>query len=224
MLTSWKARLSLGHANCWSFLHEIFGKEEPAAMFSSIASMRAAPKCGARSGLVRCRMHAQRFTSEPTARHNCPALVDVWAAWLGGRIGQKGGCAQCAHPGLRIGSYRWRTGPDSVCFGGSPVFAGAGTRFESHLGHSVSAGQGPFSAFFVWTVSTLSPLIGCSGCVGSRKRLIRLCGGAFGYGGPGASSRGSLLGVHPRSSFRRVLHSLIHGGQGRSQHDLLNIL
>ena len=66
--------------------------------------------------------------------------------------GEKWGCGQCPHFGSR-------TGPYSVCFGGSPVFAGAGTRFESLLGHSVSVGQEPFWCFFVWTVSTLSPLI-----------------------------------------------------------------
>ena len=44
-----------------------------------------------------------------------------------------------------------------VC-GGSSGFAGAGTRFESHLGHVFSLFRGLW-AFFVWTVSTLSPLI-----------------------------------------------------------------
>ena len=73
--------------------------------------------------------------------------------------GEKWGCGQCPHFGSRTGSYRGRTGPDSLCFGGSPVFAGTGTRFESHLGHSVSAVQWLFSCFFVGTVSTLSSLI-----------------------------------------------------------------
>ena len=54
------------------------------------------------------------------------------------------GCGQCPHFGSRTGPYRCWTGPDSLCFRGSPVFAGAGMRFESHLGHSVSAGQRPF--------------------------------------------------------------------------------
>ncbi len=34
-----------------------------------------------------------------------------------------------------------RIGPDSACFRGFPVFTRAGMQFESHLGHSVSAGQ-----------------------------------------------------------------------------------
>lgn len=54
----------------------------------------------------------------------------------------KSACGQCPHFGRRIGSYVGRIGPDSACFRGPPVFAGAGIPFESHLGHSVSAGQG----------------------------------------------------------------------------------
>lgn len=59
----------------------------------------------------------------------------------------------------RIGSYRCRTGPDWRCVRGSGGNSGPGTRFESHLGHSVFPAQGLFWCFFVWTVSTLSPLI-----------------------------------------------------------------
>jgi hypothetical protein len=58
----------------------------------------------------------------------------------------KSACGQCPHFGLRIASYVGRIGPDSVCFRGSPGFAGPGMQFESHLGHSVSAGQGPIGA------------------------------------------------------------------------------
>ena len=74
-----------------------------------------------------------------------------------GRDGQKGGCAQCAHPGLRIGSYWCRTGPDSVCFGGRPVFAGAGTRFESHLGHVFSLFRGLLASECAQTVHLWAP-------------------------------------------------------------------
>ena len=49
-------------------------------------------------------------------------------------------------PGFRMS---WRE--SSVCKGW--------TRFESQLGPSVPAGQGPFLCFFVWTVSTLLPLM-----------------------------------------------------------------
>jgi hypothetical protein len=49
---------------------------------------------------------------------------------------QKRGCAQCARPGLRIGSYICRTGPDSACFREFPVYTRAGMQFESHLGHA----------------------------------------------------------------------------------------
>jgi hypothetical protein len=49
--------------------------------------------------------------------------------------------AQCAHFGRRTGPYITRTGPDWLCFRKFAVFARTGMRFESHLGHSVSAGQ-----------------------------------------------------------------------------------
>jgi hypothetical protein len=42
----------------------------------------------------------------------------------------------CPHFGPRTGSYWGRTGPDSACFRGSPVFARVGIQFESHLGHA----------------------------------------------------------------------------------------
>jgi hypothetical protein len=52
------------------------------------------------------------------------------------------GCAQCAHPGLRIGPYIGRTGSYWLCFREFPVFARAGVRFESHLGHVFSLFRG----------------------------------------------------------------------------------
>jgi hypothetical protein len=52
------------------------------------------------------------------------------------------GCVQSTHFGLRIGSYWGRIGPDSGCFRGSPVFAGEGMQFESHLGHVFSLLRG----------------------------------------------------------------------------------
>ena len=71
---------------------------------------------------------------------------------------------QCPHFTLGTGSYSRRTASDCLCFREFPVFARAGTRFESHLGHSVSAGQtglepqsvhklcwmGPSGALFCW--------------------------------------------------------------------------
>jgi hypothetical protein len=50
-----------------------------------------------------------------------------------------------------------RIGPDSACFRGSPVIARAGMQFESHLGHSVSAGQMLF-AFLLLTKLDFSKL------------------------------------------------------------------
>ena len=60
----------------------------------------------------------------------------------GGAENDEMGCAQCAHFGLRIGPYIGRTGSDRVCFRGSGEFAGAGMRFESHLGHVFSLFRG----------------------------------------------------------------------------------
>ena len=65
------------------------------------------------------------------------------------RSEQKERCAHCPHFWLRIGWYMGRIGSDSVCFREFPVFAGAGMRFEFHVGHSVSAGQRPFGPLTV---------------------------------------------------------------------------
>ena len=96
---------------------------------------------------------------KPIPNTSAPHPVNAGSGRLGRLCGESWGCGQCPHFGSRTGPYWCRTGPDSVCFGGSPVFARAGTRFESHLGHSVSAGQGPFLVFFVCTLCTLPPLI-----------------------------------------------------------------
>jgi len=72
---------------------------------------------------------------------------------------EKRGCAQCAHPGLRIGSYRFRTGPDWRCLRGSGGNSRAGTRFESHLGHVFSLFRGLWSSECV-QISFYGPLRG----------------------------------------------------------------
>jgi hypothetical protein len=72
-----------------------------------------------------------------------PHSVTAGCGCLGEAFGgEKWGCGQCPHFGCLTGLYWCRTGPDSACSGGSPVFAGPGTRFESHLGHSVFPVQG----------------------------------------------------------------------------------
>ena len=77
-----------------------------------------------------------------------PHPVDVGVRLFGGGLGgENWGCGQCPHFGSRTGSYRCRTGQDSVCLGGSPVFARAGTRFESHLGHVFSLFRGFLACF-----------------------------------------------------------------------------
>ena len=70
--------------------------------------------------------------------------VEVVFIPFGAAQGKNGGCAQCAHPELRIGSYWDRFGSDWGSFRGIPVFARAGVRFESHIGHSMSPRQRGF--------------------------------------------------------------------------------
>jgi hypothetical protein len=101
--------------------------------------------------------------------------------------GKKRGCAQCAHPGLRIGSYWWRIGPDSAGFRGSPALARAGTRFESHLGHGMTPRQRGF-CFNVWTLSLRGSSDAVRGLCLAPRAPIGLCGwrGQGLAGGPSA--------------------------------------
>lgn len=101
-----------------------------------------------------------------------PTRARESAGWAGKWA--KRGCAHCAQPGLRIGWYWFRTGPDSVCFLEFSVFAGAGMQFESHLGHV-------FSLFRGWWASKCAhphggpwgPLVG-GRCCGRRAPYL-LC-------------------------------------------------
>ena len=61
--------------------------------------------------------------------------------------------------GFGLGRTGGRTGPDSLCFGGSPVFAGERMQFESHLGHVFSLFRGLWAAECV-QVSFYGPLRG----------------------------------------------------------------
>ena len=95
--------------------------------------------------------------------------------WLLQQRGQRRGCAQCAHPGLRIGSYWCRTGPDCGGLRGSGGNSRAGTRFESHLGHVFSLFRGPRASECAQTVH-FGPLRGlfllvCR-CCGRRLLLV----------------------------------------------------
>jgi hypothetical protein len=82
--------------------------------------------------------------------------ITVILGWVGAQNAHKRGCAQCAHPGLRIRLYRYRTGPDWGGFRGSGGFSRAGARFESHLGHDVSPRQRRFC------FDVLTKLVGAS--------------------------------------------------------------
>ena len=84
-------------------------------------------------------------------RLGCGPLLVVGSKWA------KAGCAHCAHPGLRIGSYWCRTGPDCGGLRGSGGFTGAGTRFESHLGHVFSLFRGLLASECAQTVHLWAP-------------------------------------------------------------------
>ena len=121
-------------------------------------------------GVTHGGISARTIPASP-CRLGCGPLLVVGSKWA------KAGCAHCAHPGLGIGSYLCRTGPDCGGLRGSGGFTGAGTRFESHLGHSVSAGQGFLVLFRVDSVHTFASDLmfrgvwsrnGLFGCVGER--------------------------------------------------------
>jgi hypothetical protein len=149
-----EAQVVVDHAGCCSLLHEMFGKEETAAMMVvDFQQQSRAVLClfGAGPGLEAYSSH--RNENPPRPDGSLSSLV------VGAAVGKKRECAQCAHPGRWTGSYWCRTGPDSGCFRGSGGNPRAGTRFEPYLGHSVSAGQGHFLGIFVCTLCTLPPLI-----------------------------------------------------------------
>jgi hypothetical protein len=90
------------------------------------------------AGVVRCLFGACSF---PDPCSSCSSGI---APCPDGRLSRpvgvaevdKKGCGQCPHFPPRIGPYRGRIGPDSVCFRGCPVFTRARMQFESHLGHA----------------------------------------------------------------------------------------
>jgi hypothetical protein len=92
--------VSVGHADRCSFLHEMFGEEEPAIMKLVDSSRRPA-------GVVRCLFGACSF---PDPCSSCSSGI---APCPDGRLSSpvgvaevdKRGCAQCAHFGLRTGAY-----------------------------------------------------------------------------------------------------------------------
>ena len=84
-----------------------------------------------------------------------------------GRDRAKKKCEQCPHFSPQTWSYSHRIGPDSVGFRLFPVITRPGIPFESHLGHSVSAGQRAGWSLSVDRMLTGGPLRGpffVSGC------------------------------------------------------------
>ena len=92
-----------------------------------------------------------------------------------------------------------RIGPDSGCLRGSPVFARAGARFESHLGHvfSCSGACEPLSVHKLFTFGPFrGPFLVVAGDVAERLRS----------------------GVDDGSAFLPL-----HGGVGPRLHDLSQV-
>ena len=135
----------------WNHCEDASDQESRAACAGVRKERGHHPFAGMR-GLVR----QNRFSQDNETPHPVDAGCGRWSE---GFDAENWGCGQCPHIWLRTGPYIGRIGPDSACFREFPVFARAGMRFESHLGHGVSAGQQGFWCFFVWTLSTLSPLI-----------------------------------------------------------------
>ena len=89
---------------------------------------------------------------------------------------RQNGCVQCAHYGLRIGSFINWTRSDWLCFRGGPVFAGEGMQFESHLGHSITPRQRGF-CFDVCTLTRIRvPLTLVAAGAWLPRWPVRLCG------------------------------------------------
>jgi len=117
-----------------------------------------------RAAVVRCLFgagpvpEAELFVSERDRAQDTAAPLGrqcMHSGW--GRKRAKRVCAQCAHPGLRIRPYRCRTGPDCGGFRGSGEYSGAGTRFESHLGHVFSLFRGLRASECAQTVHLWAP-------------------------------------------------------------------
>jgi hypothetical protein len=88
------------------------------------------------------RVHPSGWINFLRTKKHTHLLIAGCGSWRDAFEAENWGCGQCPHFRLRTGSYWGRIGPDSVCFRGSPVFARAGMRFESHLGHVFSLFRG----------------------------------------------------------------------------------
>ena len=121
VLTSWRAGLSVGHAGCCSLLHEMFGKEEPAAMMFVDFQHEGRP-------VVRCLFGAgpvpeaySSYRSEIARKTQLPRPDGRLSSLVGGaEVGKKRVCTMCTPwasdrvvlvpdwAGLRRFSGEWR--------------------------------------------------------------------------------------------------------------------
>ncbi|MET4097137.1 hypothetical protein ABIB51_004093 [Arthrobacter sp. UYCu712] len=153
------------HAGSRTFDHEMCGEGEPVAM--TLTDCHRVP-CLTGGCSIAAGDRAPALAPEPSSseRNEITLKMELPRSdRRGSRPGEwrkmgKRKCGHCPHFRLRIGSYIGRTGPYWGCLREFPVFSRAGMQFESHLGHSVLAGQRRFSLklalFRVHNVHTLA--------------------------------------------------------------------
>lgn len=90
--------------------------------------------------LLALRLARNPIRKAPVAECGAAAFL-AWGVRLNAQDWRKVACGHCPHSWLRRGPYSPRTAQESACFRGNPVVSRLGMRFESHLGHGVSAGQ-----------------------------------------------------------------------------------
>ena len=174
----------------WNRCEDISNQERPRPALESRHEHRHDPGAAMR-GLLRRNQFSHRD-------NGLPHPLDGGAAVRPRHLKQGNrGCGQCPHFGSRTGPYRCRTGPDSVCFGGSPVFARAGTRFESHLGHVFSLFRGLWASECAQTVHLWAPsgafFVG-GRCCGRRLLLVVSGSGGAAYSFMARSAANCMTG------------------------------
>lgn len=107
-----------------------------------------------RPGVAGRQRRVYTSVAAPRVSRECPLRAPDWPRPLCGERGsrsewlatcQKRGCGRCQHFGLRTGAAHRPDRLGLAMFLDFPLIAGAGMRFESHLGH-VFPGEGPLLA------------------------------------------------------------------------------
>ena len=154
--------LRVGHAATYPFAYEIFGKEERTAMTYVDSQTVQCHLCGCLIAVVTDASENTR----PERSHITHSVELSWPAmsqqtfWAATKCAKRG-CAQCAHPGPRIGWYRRRTGPDCGGSRGSGGFQGLepGSSPTSGTCFPCSGACGPLSVHKLFTYGPLRGFI-----------------------------------------------------------------